>query len=72
MHKHCWHRIPNSERKIKSPKARCQRQNLYVRNGHVVFQVKYECCICGKIRKHQRCDYDIDRALNYKPLGRDE
>ena len=65
---HCWHKIKNSEIKIKQ-NTKCQEQSLYTTyiNGYFCITYNYEekCCICGKIRHQIGYDYNINRALNF-------
>lgn len=67
FHLHCWHKIENSERKLKG-NSKCQKSDIYVCDGrYVKYTIQEQCCVCGKV--HESIiyrDYDIVRALKYK------
>ena len=68
-HKHCWHLVPDSKRKVKARrKGRCTvNNNPYQVNGTgpVVIQETARCCRCGKTKIYQMYDYEVSRGLSY-------
>jgi hypothetical protein len=72
LHRHCWHTIEGSQRKIPIP-SRCRASEPeYIRTEWddvwpwdyiLVAEVKY-CCICGK-RKQVKSQYNPEKAASF-------
>jgi hypothetical protein len=71
LHKHCWHIIPGTRRKIPAKKKqRCLHRGedwhkYYDSRGFVFYKVDKKCCICDQIKTVICEDYQVDRAMQY-------